>query len=182
MNPNDPADPESREKLNVAWVIQAYLQAGVPREKIVVGVPCYGRAWEEVPATGHGLFQPGPSIPPASGPGIWESGMLDYWKIRAILAANPAYGRYWDNFAKAPFVYGPNWTAGKTSGGMFVTYEDPESLRAKIGYVKEQGLGGLMFWEFSGDLKDHTDPNSLINVMYQNLPVRMPYLPLLLLD
>jgi chitinase len=182
MNPNDPADPESREKLNVAWAVQAYLQAGVPPAQLVVGIPCYGRAWEEVPATDHGLFMPGPSVPAPSGPGIWESGMLDYWKIREILATNSAYSRYWDNFAQAPFVYGPNWTPGKTNGGMFVTYEDPESLRGKISYVKKQGLGGIMFWEFSGDIKDSTDPESLLNVIYQNLPVRTPYLPLLLLE
>jgi chitinase len=34
---------------------------------------------------------------------------------------------------------------------VFVSYEDPESLKLKSQYVLEHGLGGIMFWEYSGD-------------------------------
>jgi chitinase len=32
-----------------------------------------------------------------------------------------------------------------------VSYEDPESLAAKCRYVLTQKLGGVMFWDYSGD-------------------------------
>jgi len=32
-----------------------------------------------------------------------------------------------------------------------IVYDDPESLRLKARYVREQGLGGVMFWEYSND-------------------------------
>jgi GH18 family chitinase len=35
--------------------------------------------------------------------------------------------------------------------GSFITYEDPESIRVKMDYAKDRGLGGVMFWELSQD-------------------------------
>ena len=34
---------------------------------------------------------------------------------------------------------------------MFVSYEDPRSLRLKARLIRENGLGGVMFWEYSAD-------------------------------
>ncbi len=34
---------------------------------------------------------------------------------------------------------------------MFVTYEDPESLRVKCRYIRDRGLAGAMFWEYYAD-------------------------------
>ncbi len=52
--------------------------------------------------------------------------------------------REWDAAAQAPFL----WNDGKKT---FVTYEDEESLRLKSRYVREKGLGGVMFWEYHAD-------------------------------
>jgi chitinase len=35
--------------------------------------------------------------------------------------------------------------------GMFSTYEDERSVGLKAQYVKDRGLGGVMFWESSAD-------------------------------
>ena len=34
---------------------------------------------------------------------------------------------------------------------VFVSYEDPESLRAKCRYIRDHGLAGAMFWEYYAD-------------------------------
>jgi chitinase len=34
---------------------------------------------------------------------------------------------------------------------MFVTFDDPESLRVKSRYIVEHGLAGAMFWEYYAD-------------------------------
>ena len=34
---------------------------------------------------------------------------------------------------------------------IFVSYEDPESLKVKCKYIRDHKLGGMMFWEYSGD-------------------------------
>ncbi|MFA8300560.1 MAG: glycosyl hydrolase family 18 protein [Hyphomicrobiales bacterium] len=54
------------------------------------------------------------------------------------------YQRFFDNETKAPYV----WNS-KTK--TFFTYEDKESLKEKLAYVADRGVGGVMFWELSGD-------------------------------
>jgi chitinase len=34
---------------------------------------------------------------------------------------------------------------------IFVSYDDARSIAAKARYVREQGFGGIMFWELGGD-------------------------------
>ena len=36
-------------------------------------------------------------------------------------------------------------------GEMMITYENPRSLKLKCEYVNTNNLGGIMFWEYSGD-------------------------------
>jgi chitinase len=36
-----------------------------------------------------------------------------------------------------------------------ISYDDPDSLRAKAAYVQREGLGGIMFWELSSDTSEH---------------------------
>ena len=50
----------------------------------------------------------------------------------------------WDDAAKAPYL----WNADSAT---FITYDDPESLKAKTQFVKSQHLGGIMYWEHSQD-------------------------------
>jgi chitinase len=35
---------------------------------------------------------------------------------------------------------------------LFISYDDEESLKAKMEYVLSQGLGGVMFWEYTEDI------------------------------
>jgi len=76
----------------------------------------------------------------------------DYWQIKQ-LEASPEYTRYWDAEAKAPYLYAPT----KHQGHM-ISYEDQQSLALKLQYVAKHKLGGVMFWELSGD--DHKVPQS----------------------
>src|SRR5262249_32085036 len=54
----DPSDPAERPYRNVAGTIRAFQEEGVPLEKLVVGVPFYGRGFTGVPDVDHGLYQP----------------------------------------------------------------------------------------------------------------------------
>lgn len=54
------------------------------------------------------------------------------------------YTRYFDNTTKTVYV----WNSTKKT---FFTYEDTTSLRYKLDYINSRGLGGMMFWELSGD-------------------------------
>jgi chitinase len=127
----DPADPGG---VAADVSVRAFEQTGVPARKIVLGVPFYGHVWGHVGAINHGLFQPGTAAPNA------------YSRYQDIAGAllNQGFTRYWDAAASVPYLYSEQKQE-------FVSYEDPQSLALKCGYVLEHGLGGIMFWEYSAD-------------------------------
>ena len=126
----DPADPA---QASADHSVRLFEQAGVPAQKIVLGVPFYGHVWGDVAATNHGLFQKGSPVPHA---------YARYNNIGTLLSEG--FVRYWDASASVPYLY----NAAKKE---FVSYEDPESLALKCAYVERMHLGGIMFWEYSGD-------------------------------
>jgi len=46
----------------------------------------------------------------------------------------------------------------------FISYEDEESIKLKIEYLKNRGLAGVMFWEYSAD-----HDKNLLNAVVENL-------------
>jgi len=76
----DPSADESiRKHFNVDAAVKGYLAAGVP-EKLVLGVPFYGRGWSGVKKDTQALYQPhGPNLPK----GTWEAGVFDYKDLAA---------------------------------------------------------------------------------------------------
>lgn len=127
----NPADPK---KVSADESVKAFEKAGVPAAKILLGVPFYGRMWGEVQNENHGLFQPGKLVPNAYTPYSLIDGSL----------LTQGFTRYWDGAAAAPYLY-------SESKHQFVSYEDPESLQRKCKYVVTHKLGGVMFWDYSGD-------------------------------
>jgi GH18 family chitinase len=167
-NPGIPsANPELRTKYNTKFAIQQYLDAGVPAEKLVLGIPFYGRGWKGVPAANGGLFQSGTGVPP----GTWDdwssgaTGVSDFTQIdREFLAAGSGYTRGWDPVSKSPFVYSPT-----AFGGHWVGYEDEESIAIKLQWAESIGLGGAMFWEITAD-RDQ----KLLDAILRGLGARSP--------
>ncbi|PYQ03768.1 MAG: hypothetical protein DMF83_20240 [Acidobacteria bacterium] len=62
----------------------------------------------------------------------------------SALVASGSFERRWDRASQAPYL----WSRERR---IFVTYDDPESLRVKSRYIIEHGLGGAMFWEYYAD-------------------------------
>ena len=114
--------------------VRAFEEAGVPAEKILLGVPFYGHVWGDVADRNHGLLQAGKPVPHAYAP---------FSAISATML-NQGYVRYWDPIASAPYLY-------NSEKHIFVSYEDTESLAVKGRYVLAHKLGGIMFWDYSGD-------------------------------
>jgi chitinase len=114
--------------------ILAFEKAGVPADKILLGVPFYGHVWGDVADRNHGFLQPGKAMPNAYAPyGVITGAML-----------NQGFVRYWDPIASAPYLY-------NSEKHIFVSYDDTESIAAKCRYILSHKLGGVMFWEYSGD-------------------------------
>ena len=143
----DPANPA----FSVNDTVMAYLKRGAPAGKLVVGVPFYGRGWANVVPRNKGLYQPAGG----AAPGTWEAGAEDYKVLKEKLASG-GYNLYWDGKARAAWLF---------NGNSFWTFDDPKVMKDKAHYVLKLSLGGVMFWELSGDTPD----GELVNTLHKAL-------------
>jgi chitinase len=151
----DPADNSAnKNSFYDDAAVTNYIAAGVPANKIVMGVPFYGRGWSGCTNVNHGLYQ---SCSPAT-TGTWESGSYDFTDLQNNYINLNGYTRYWNSAAQVPYLYNP-------SNGNFITYDDTQSIGLKDDYIKNHSLGGAMFWEFSGDRN-----KTLLNQVSSDLP------------
>ncbi len=118
---------------NTADMVELFLKAGVPREKLVVGAAFYSRRWTGVRDENHGLLQPAESV--------GEGGPC-FSDLTEDFLRQGGYAKYWDEDAQAAYLW---------NGSSFISYESPEALALKCRYVREQGLRGIMYWEHGCD-------------------------------
>ena len=133
------ATGESTPSFNIDATIRAFIEAGAPAGKLLVGIPFYGRAYGGVPGANNGLFQP-VGGPPAG----WRGGDGDWRVLSQTRLKDPRYVKHWEESARVPFLY-------DSTSGTWVSYDDPRSVGEKVRYVRERGLGGVMIWELGGD-------------------------------
>jgi chitinase len=132
--PNDPTPG-----WNVDASMRSFIRGGVPAGKLLVGVPFYGKAYGQVQSVNGGLFQPG-----TQNPAGWKQGDGDWKVLSQTRLKDPQYVRHWEPTSRVPWLY-------DSTSGTWVSYDDPESVAAKAGYVREHGLGGVVIWELGGD-------------------------------
>jgi chitinase len=117
--------------------VRQHIAAGIPPDKLVLGVAFYGRGFAEVNPPNNGLNQPYKRY----------EGDHSYADLKDKLIGSQGFVRYWDERARAPYL----WNAAANT---FITYDDPQSIGAKADYVRDNHLGGMMFWELSQDRND----------------------------
>lgn len=145
----DPADPVTADGFYAAGSVQRYLRAGVAADQLVMGVPFYGYGWKGCApgAAGDGQYQ---DCAGGAGGGVDGGHAYGFGLLRKLgyLTADhdggQGFKRHWNGAARAPYLY-------RAADGIWITYEDPASLKEKARYVKSQGLRGAMFWELSAD-------------------------------
>jgi chitinase len=115
---------------NAQGAIDYYTSHGVRSDKIVLGMPLYGRSFENT----DGLGKPYSGI----GPGTWENGVHDFKKLPLEGAVEML-----DEKIGGSYCY----HEGKR---VLVSYDTVEAAKKKTEWIKTQGLGGAMWWESSG--------------------------------
>ena len=127
--------------------IAEYVAAGVPVQKLVMGIPFYGRSWIVKTIDNRGINRAADSVVRAGG----------YTFIKDSLLQRPGFVRHWDDDAKAPYLFNEQTR-------QLVVYDDEESVKIKCEYVKENNLAGVMFWQYASDPKEY-----LLKTINENL-------------
>lgn len=138
---------------SVAKAVDFALANGAARQKLVIGIPIYGRSFAQT----NGLTKPFV----ASSGGTWEPGIYDYKAIPAMTACRPM----WEPASNASFCY-------DARERLLISYDTPTSLSYKLQWILRRQLGGVMFWELSADLPG-SSTNSLLRLVKMWLGSRL---------
>ncbi|MEI1232885.1 glycosyl hydrolase family 18 protein [Enterococcus mundtii] len=179
----NPADPNYDQGLSVDQTVQFLRDEGAPAEKIVIGAAFYTRGWHEV-AEGNdpllpGLFQTAEQSnrnadlsatygaknkgPLVVGDGGRAGGVWPYRNIPDLISATSGLTEYWDDVAKAPYMY-------STETGEFFSFDNVRSIGYKTQYVQEEQLGGVISWMQSQDKETtSTKRDELTNAIKEGL-------------
>lgn len=118
---------------------RAFRQAGVPAEKLVMGISFSSRAFRLADDARNGLADSVMAQVRVGG---------GFTRVKDSLEDRKGYVKYWDEAARAPYLFHPDEK-------IFVTYDDERSVEEKCRYALENGMGGVMFWEYTSDPKEY---------------------------
>ncbi|KAL1130578.1 hypothetical protein AAG570_011824, partial [Ranatra chinensis] len=150
-----------QKKLTVDYSAREWVKQGAPKEKLMIGMPTYGRSFTLVDEAKFDIGAP------ASGGGkqgnyTAESGFMAYYEVCDFLHEDNTT-LVWDNEQQVPFAY---------RGDQWVGFDDERSLKTKMEWLKKEGFGGIMIWSI--DMDDFrgvcgTGKFPLVNAMRQEL-------------
>ena len=133
-------------------LINEYIQAGVSPKKLGIGCEFGGTIWKGGVVTDSAGV---PVSPPHGATGANESFSTApkmsfdvplYWSDGTGIMQKyyrPEY-YHWDSSAEAAYLSIDS--AGTGGSDYFISYDNAQSIEAKMAYVRKKGLGGLIVW------------------------------------
>ena len=109
------------------WSIEQYVEAGVPRDRIVLGLPLYGMTWR---TTGPDRTAP-----------VLGSGSTWIPNKHLDVLLDPSFQPGRDPLEVSEFFIRPDVDAWRVT-----YYDSPATLRVKLALARDQGLAGGGFW------------------------------------
>jgi chitinase len=166
LDPNEPpvGGGAIQSTWNTSGTVDYYLAHGVSADKLVVGIPFYGKRYVGVGPTNNGLYQPfaaqgwpfndSPTLHELVDTGLTDGNLAVIGPTALAAPKNlgadgqgvNGFTHYWNGAAGAPWLYNP-----LLSGGTFISYMDPHGVLERAQLARSKHLRGLWAWEISQD-------------------------------
>nr|CAH0099708.1 unnamed protein product [Daphnia galeata] len=131
---------EGFEAVLVADAVDFWLESGMPSEKLIFGLPSYGRTWILQDSTKTDLLSPAIGAGPL-GPYTGQDGFISLYEM--CLYQQSGWTVVTDPTGKmGPYGY---------SATTWASWDDIDMTIIKVKYAMSKNLGGIMFWELSLD-------------------------------
>ncbi|KAF6137875.1 hypothetical protein GIB67_014004 [Kingdonia uniflora] len=115
--------------------LKSWIEAGVPRKMLVMGLPLYGHTWQLESHHIHGVGAPAVGVGPGINAQMTFSEVMDFNnKQSAVVGFDPV--------TVSMYSY---------AGTSWIGYDGPMSITLKIGFARAFELRGYFFWAVSGD-------------------------------
>lgn len=137
------------QQWNVSSAVKNTLAIGCAPEKIILGMPMYGRGWSRIVPTDPKLPIYGRNVGTAATTYSGASGEpgLTNWKDIINVVGKNGLTQYYDSTSKAYFAH-------NTATGETWSYDTPETIALKTQYAMDNKLAGVFFWEIAQDTRD----------------------------
>ncbi|MWB93208.1 T9SS sorting signal type C domain-containing protein [Flavobacterium sp. GA093] len=190
-NTNDPLYGATQSESLDELTNQFLNVVGFPANKLIMGLPFYGKKFDNVANNGTnpnlpGLFVAAPRYivsgctNPQNPTGTWDgpaacekSGSIEICDLVGGPVTNPHHYLDPTTMLVTPTAAAAGWVRYfdnttkvpylyNATLKQFISYEDKQSMDLKVQYIKSRNLAGGMIWELSQDTRGAV-PNALIN-------------------
>ncbi|KAF0309382.1 Endochitinase [Amphibalanus amphitrite] len=159
-----PFDQWAYATLNVNDGLKLWVAEGCPPDKLIVGVPFYGRTYTLGSKESTGLRAGIKKWEGGGKPGPYTNakGFLAYYEICTNVGRDGTWTKKYDDIGKCPYAYHED---------LWVGYEDEDSLQIKMDFIRDNQYGGAMVWAIDmDDFHGLCGPkNALIEVLNRNM-------------
>ncbi|KAF7993192.1 hypothetical protein HCN44_006252 [Aphidius gifuensis] len=132
---NSSKDLDVFATLNVNYSALYWLEGGMTRDKIVIGIPTYGHSFRLVNSDNHGVHAPAKGIGHKG-----DQGFVNYPTTCEFIRNGG--NRVFDNETKTPYVYKSN---------EWISFDDTTSIKKKIEWIKDNDFKGAMIFSMNTD-------------------------------
>jgi chitinase len=129
---------------SIDGALHRLMDLGISPEKMVLALPLYGHVY----TNSNGFLTQYKKDEDAK--------PVMYYHLQKNFLQNPKFEKKWHPSGQVPSLY-------NAEAKVFVSYDDPESLRLKAEYGCKNNLNGLGAWRISGDDKNNTLLKAIIN-------------------
>ncbi|KAF2367004.1 Glycoside hydrolase family 18 catalytic domain [Trinorchestia longiramus] len=156
------SDSEYRKQLSVTNAARIWTNLGAPKEKLVIGMPTYGRSFTLANPSRYIVNSPSTDGGEA-GKYTGEAGFMAYYEVCEHLRSGGVY--IWDNEMQVPYM---------VKGSLWVGFDDERAMRNKMKFIMDNGYGGAMVWtldmdDFTGEVCGNNVKFPLIGIMAEML-------------